>query len=209
MSRYGFFFDSSACSGCKTCQVACKDKNNLGPGIRFRRVYEVCGSSWQSTNEGAWVPNIAAYNLSVACNHCENPSCVTACPTRAMSVDSQGIVSVNPDRCVGCRYCEWACPYGAPQYNYDSGIMQKCDFCKDYIDQGMKPVCVSSCLMRALDFDTLENLEVRYGKNRDVHPLPSSAHTGPSLIIEPHPTSGLGASINAAIINREEVKNER
>jgi anaerobic dimethyl sulfoxide reductase subunit B (iron-sulfur subunit) len=209
MTKYGFYFDSSCCSGCKTCQVACKDKNDLTDGIRFRRVYEVCGSDWEKDSEGAWVPDIVAYNLSVACNHCENPSCVTACPTKAMHIGTDGIVLVDPKKCVGCRYCEWACPYGAPQYNSKKGIMQKCDFCADYIGEGKQPVCVTSCLMRALDFDTLENLEARYGTNRDVYPLPHSGLTSPAVIIKPHSGAEKGKELKASIINREEVRNDR
>lgn len=209
MTKYGFYFDSSCCSGCKTCQVACKDKNDLAEGIRFRRVYEVCGSAWEKDSEGTWVPDIVAYNLSVACNHCENPSCVAACPTKAMHIGNDGIVLVDPKKCVGCRYCEWACPYGAPQYNAQKGIMQKCDFCSDYIMEGKQPVCVTSCLMRALDFDTIENLESRYGANRDVYPLPHSGQTGPAVIIKPHPGAAKGKELKASIINREEVRNDR
>jgi len=209
MTRYGFHFDASACSGCKTCQVACKDKNDLPSGMRYRRVYEICGGDWEKDDSGAWSPAVTAYNLSVACNHCENPSCVNACPTKAMHVAEDGIVKVDPAKCVGCRYCEWACPYGAPQYNPEKGIMQKCDLCADYVAQGKEPVCVSSCLMRALDFDTIEVLEAKYGGNRDIHPLPDSGITKPALVITPHPGAALGTARKATIINREEVKNGR
>lgn len=209
MTRYGFHFDSSACSGCKTCQVACKDKNDLPEGMRFRRVYEICGGDWGKDDQGAWKQSVAAYNLSIACNHCENPVCVNACPTKAMHATEEGIVKVDPEKCVGCRYCEWACPYGAPQYNKIRGIMQKCDFCSDYISKGEKPVCVSSCLMRALDFDTIEILEAKYGEKRDLYPMPDSGQTHPCLIITPHPSASNGPAVNAKIINREEVKNGR
>lgn len=209
MTTYGFFFDSRSCSGCKTCQVACKDKNDLGAGMRFRRVYEICGSEWEKNEEGAWVPDIAAYNLSIACNHCENPSCVSACPTKAMHIADNGIVTIDETRCVGCRYCEWACPYGAPQYNQVKGVMQKCDFCADYLKEGKPPVCVASCPMRALDFGPVETLEAKYGTNRDIYPLPDSGQTHPSLILKPHPGTETAKKLHASIINREEVKNEQ
>lgn len=209
MTAYGFYFDSRSCSGCKTCQVACKDKNDLGAGMRFRRVYEICGSDWKENEEGAWIPGIAAYNLSIGCNHCGNPSCVSACPTKAMHIVENGIVVIDEKRCVGCRYCEWACPYGAPQYNHDKGIMQKCDFCADYLKKGNPPVCVASCPMRALDFGPLETLEAKYGTNRDVYPLPDSGQTLPSLIMKPHPGEDSAKKLRATIINREEVKHEQ
>jgi anaerobic dimethyl sulfoxide reductase subunit B len=209
MTAYGFYFDSSACSGCKTCQVSCKDKNNLSEGIRFRRVYEIAGAKWNLTDEGAWQHNIVAYNLSISCNHCEDPACVKACPTKAMHSGTDGIVFIDPSKCIGCRYCEWACPYGSPQYNKNMGIMQKCDFCVDYITKGIQPVCVTSCPMRALEFGPIRQLAEKYGDNRTVYPLPDAALTKPAQIIKPHPDSERAFELGASIINREEVKNEQ
>lgn len=206
MSTYGFYFDSSSCSGCKTCQVACKDKNDLGAGIRFRRVYEVAGARWNKTSEGAWEHDIVAYNLSVSCNHCEDPACVKACPTKAMHREADGMVLIDPEKCIGCRYCSWACPYGSPQYNRDTGIMQKCDFCRDYILEGGQPVCVTSCPMRALDFGFTNELKEKSGDNRSVFPLPEAAMTLPALYIKPHPDAIRAALLGASVINREEVK---
>jgi len=209
MSTFGFYFDSSACSGCKTCQVACKDKNELRAGIRFRRVYEVSGARWNKNDEGAWEHDIVAYNLSVACNHCEDPSCVKACPTKAMHIELDGMVQIDPAKCVGCHYCEWACPYGSPQYNRQTGIMQKCDFCRDYILEGKQPVCVTSCPMRVLEFGPLSQLIEKYGDHRSAFPLPDPSLTKPALIIRPHPGASRASELGASIINREEVKNEQ
>ena len=208
MSTFGFYFDSSACSGCKTCQMACKDKNNLPAGIRFRRVYEVAGASWDKSDEGSWIHRIAAYNISIACSHCDDPACVHACPTKAMHTELDGITLVDPDKCVGCRYCEWACPYGAPQYNHHQGVMEKCNFCRDYILEGKPPACVSSCPMRALDFGPLSQLAEKYGDNRSVFPLPEPAPTKPAMIIRRHPAAAIARELGATIINREEVKND-
>jgi anaerobic dimethyl sulfoxide reductase subunit B (iron-sulfur subunit) len=126
-----------------------------------------------------------------------------------MHVESDGIITVDPDKCIGCHYCEWACPYGSPQFNPAKGIMQKCDFCKDYVRDGKNPVCVDACPMRALGFDQLANLEALHGSNRDAYPMPASPQTNPSAIIRPHPAEARGKELNASIINREEVKNER
>ncbi len=75
MKQYGFFFDSTKCTGCKTCQVSCKDEKDLDLGPKFRRVYEFGGGSWQQ-QDGIWQQNIYNYYLSISCNHCSNPTCV-------------------------------------------------------------------------------------------------------------------------------------
>ena len=209
MSTFGFFFDASACSGCKTCQVACQDKNDLPPGIRYRRVYEIAGGTWKQTEEKAWEHDLVVYNISMACNHCENPACVSACPTRALHTETDGMVLIDPDKCVGCHYCEWACPYGAPQYNASAGKMQKCDLCRDYVLEGKQPACVTSCPMRALEFGPLSQLIEKHGDTRQIFPLPDSSMTQPALLIHPHPAAARARELGAAIINREEVKNEQ
>ena len=73
--QYAFYFDSSSCSGCKTCQVACKDKNDLSPGVLWRRVYEITGGDWEKVGE-TWIPDLKSYHLSMSCNHCEDHICL-------------------------------------------------------------------------------------------------------------------------------------
>ena len=157
MKQLAFYFDSSACSGCKTCQVACRDKHDLGKGMLWRRVYEVAGGEWKKEGE-AWVPDIYSYYVSMACNHCEEPSCMTACPNGAIFKDGRGLVLIDGKRCMGCRYCEWTCPYGALFYDAARGVMTKCTMCADYIEQGKPPACVSACPMRVLEAGDLEEM---------------------------------------------------
>ncbi|EBD3622992.1 dimethylsulfoxide reductase subunit B, partial [Salmonella enterica] len=148
-TQYGFFIDSSRCTGCKTCELACKDYKDLTPDVSFRRIYEYAGGDWQEDN-GVWRQNVFAYYLSISCNHCEDPACTKVCPSGAMHKRDDGFVVVNEEVCIGCRYCHMACPYGAPQYNAAKGHMTKCDGCHDRVAEGKKPICVESCPLRAL-----------------------------------------------------------
>ncbi|MTJ80307.1 MAG: dimethylsulfoxide reductase subunit B [Telmatospirillum sp.] len=189
MKQLGFFVDSSRCSGCKTCQVACKDNKDLDLGQRFRRVYEFGGGSWHNDG-GAWHQETFTYYLSIACNHCDDAVCVSGCPTGAMHKRAEdGLVVIDDKVCVGCRYCEMRCPYGAPQFNARTKVMQKCDGCLDRLDRGLRPICVESCPQRALDFGPIEDLRARHGMENEIAPLPSHDLTRPNLVVRPHPTA--------------------
>jgi Fe-S-cluster-containing dehydrogenase component len=97
------------------------------------------------------------------CFHCENPWCVSACPTGAMQQrSSDGIVFVDKSLCIGCKACITACPWGAPQWDKEHGKVIKCDFCKDRVDSGLEPACVTGCTTAALKWITpSESTELR------------------------------------------------
>jgi anaerobic dimethyl sulfoxide reductase subunit B (iron-sulfur subunit) len=202
--QYAFFFNASTCSGCKACQMACKDKHDLDLGLLWRRVYEIAGGSWEQ-KEGVWVPEVAVFNLSIACNHCQKPLCLEACPTGAIYKREDGIVLIETSKCTGCRYCEWACPYSAPQYDSKKGVMTKCHFCYDRIDRDQSPVCVTACPQRALDFGEIKALRKKYGTNDAVYPLAEPSLAEPALIIRKHRDTDLARRVKAALSNREEV----
>ncbi len=204
VKQYAFYFDSTACSGCKACQIACKDKHGLEVGRLWRRVYEVSGGDWLPIGK-AWLSNVFAYNVSVACNHCQEPICLEVCPTKAIHKRDDGLVLIAQNKCVGCGYCAWACPYGAPQYDAPAGKMTKCTFCYDYIDQGKPPACVAACPMRVLDFGEITALVAKYGPVTGVFPLPDASLTEPALVIRPHKDARRAYSEAAQIANREEV----
>jgi anaerobic dimethyl sulfoxide reductase subunit B (iron-sulfur subunit) len=204
MKQLGFFVDSAACSGCKACQMACKDRHDLPVGQLWRRVYEVAGGGWKREGS-AWTSTVVAYHLSIGCNHCVQPICVEVCPSGAAHRRSDGIVLIEEHRCLGCGYCRWACPYGAPIFDEDRGVMAKCHFCHDEIDAGRPPVCVSACPMRALEFGELDELRRRHGTVADTYPLPAEHHTEPALVVKPHPGSTTTDAGELTIINREEV----
>ncbi|EAR4674257.1 DMSO/selenate family reductase complex B subunit [Escherichia coli O5:H32] len=175
MEQVGFYFNAAACIGCKTCVIACKDKNDLEVGRNFRRVYDF--------EEGTF-PKPRRWHLSIACNHCDSPSCVSHCPTKAMHKrEEDGVVVVDHTLCVGCRYCTWACPYEAPQFDEASGMMTKCDTCLNLRAKGENPACVDACPMRALDFGPISELRKKYGNNADIAGLPDSSLTRPNLIV--------------------------
>jgi anaerobic dimethyl sulfoxide reductase subunit B (iron-sulfur subunit) len=185
--QLGFYIRADACVGCKACQVACKDHYDLPIGVIWRRVIEYGGGSWVE-KDGVQVPsNIFGYFVPVACMHCASAPCVDVCPTGAIyKREEDGVVLINQDQCIGCRYCEWACPYGAPQFDSNKGEMTKCTFCADRIDAGQDPVCVAACPMRALDYGDLSELQAKHGTLAAIEPLPQSNITGPAVVIEPH-----------------------
>ena len=110
MTQLGFYFDQTLCNGCKACQIACKDKHDTPIGVNWRRVVEYSGGTWNVNPDGTFNQDVFTYYTSISCNHCENPICVQVCPTTAMHKEEGGIVKVDPTKCVGCRFCEWACP---------------------------------------------------------------------------------------------------
>lgn len=205
MKQFGFYFDSSRCSGCKTCQIACKDKKDLDIGPKFRRVYEYGGGSWIKTGN-AWRNTTFGYYLSIACNHCDDPTCVTGCPSGAMQKRKEdGIVIVDPNLCVACHYCAMRCPYGAPQFNPEQNVMNKCDGCLDRLQQGLRPACIEACPQRAMDSGDIQELREKYGSFNEVAPLPDVMLTHPNLIIHPHASSRPIGDQDGAIQNRLEV----
>ncbi len=192
MSRQlGFYLDAAACNGCSVCLVACKDKYDNPVGVNFRKVIHQTMGRWdQNPDEpGFLVPQISAYSLSVSCNHCAAPVCMEACPVAAITKRDDGLVLIDKDICVGCRLCE-CCPYDAPQFNQDLGVMTMCDGCVDLQGTGEKQACVAACPQRALEFGDIEDLRARHeGSVPGVEPLPDPAITRPSLLIRPHRNS--------------------
>lgn len=201
---FGFYFDQTRCNGCKACQIACKDKHDLPPGVTWRRVVEYSGGTWQVTGDTVR-PSVFSYYTSVSCNHCEDPICVKVCPTTAMTQRDDGTVYVDDTKCVGCRYCEWACPYSAPQFNAATGHMSKCDLCLDYRAAGQDPACVSACPARALDWGPIDELRAKYGAEAAIEPLPDPAITRPRLVVTPHPDAQPTGSGTGRIANPQEI----
>ncbi len=148
--QHGFYFSADDCIGCHACETACSEKNDVPSHLAFRSVGFVEGGSY---------PDYQRLNISMACNHCDDPVCLKGCPTRAYTKFAEyGAVLQDPDICFGCGYCTWVCPYNAPQLDPVKGEVSKCNMCVDRLEVGLKPACVSACVGNALDFGVIENI---------------------------------------------------
>lgn len=172
--QHGFFFNADNCIGCHACETACSEKNDNPSHIAFRSVGYV---------EGGTYPDYQRINISMACNHCDDPVCLKGCPTRAYTKYAEyGAVLQDPDICFGCGYCTWVCPYNAPQLDPVKGEVTKCNMCVDRLEVGLKPACVSACLGNALDFGVVENIpENRIEAKTEIPGFPSTEITQPNI----------------------------
>ncbi len=139
-----FTLDLDRCTGCSACAIACRTENLVDAQLDWRRIH-----TFNEQN----LPEAAVFHYSLACNHCLEPACLYGCPANAYSKDPvTGAVLLDGDRCIGCQYCTWVCPYGAPQFNSSVGIVEKCTFCSHRLEQGLEPACVDACPVDALGF---------------------------------------------------------
>jgi len=173
--KLGLVIDLDICVGCHACAVSCKEWNAQGYSAPLNDV-----NAYGEDPHGVWLNRIHTYEADIegerstvhfprSCLHCEEPACVTVCPTGASyKREEDGIVLVNPDTCIGCKLCSWACPYGAREYDYSHGVMKKCTLCVDRIyNENLEeidrvPACVKACPTGARSFGDLgdENSEV-------------------------------------------------
>jgi anaerobic dimethyl sulfoxide reductase subunit B (iron-sulfur subunit) len=186
--------------------LACKDKNNLKPGFKFRRIYTVSTGSWDqpAASGGAF-----SYSVSMGCNHCADPACLKVCPANAIAKRANdGIVFIDKDACIGCGSCNSACPYGVPSLDKTALKADKCDFCRELVAAGESPACVAACSMSALEYGDLDFLKSKYSGQQvvqQVYPLPSPEQTNPSLLITRHRKStGAETEATSHIFNMPE-----
>ncbi len=143
-SKKCFSFDLNKCVGCHACVVACSIENKTEPAILWREVTPVNPIGY---------PGIPLFHFSLACNHCTDAPCMKNCPAQAYSRDKlTGAVMHHPEKCIGCQYCTWACPYDAPKFNPKTRIIEKCTFCNHRLLESLKPACANLCPTGALDF---------------------------------------------------------
>lgn len=175
MPRYGMVIDLKRCYGCYACVMACKTANHTPPEVFWARLLK---------GEMGKFPNSVRQSLPVLCMQCEEPSCLEVCPTGATVKLDNGVVIVEKDKCMGCKACLMACPYGArysvekwksyfpdglPLSPYEEfvkkaweeksgvGVATKCDFCRDRVAEGRDPACVEACPAHARTFGDLDD----------------------------------------------------
>ncbi|MBI5010181.1 MAG: 4Fe-4S dicluster domain-containing protein [Bacteroidia bacterium] len=140
--KKGFIFNQSLCVNCKACSAACSLENHFTVNVRNVLTYNREVSS-----------SVPLSHLSIACNHCENPVCMKGCPVSAYRLDSfSDAVIVDDSRCFGCKYCVWNCPYDAPKYEPEKGVIGKCHLCYSRLGEGVEPACTSGCPTGALSY---------------------------------------------------------
>jgi formate dehydrogenase iron-sulfur subunit len=170
--RAAILTDTTKCTGCHECVLACKKANHLAPDLPRRWDLEdgLSARNWTSIVEG---PQQA--KVRKQCRHCLEPACVSACPVGAMHITEIGAVVYDSAKCMGCRYCMMACPFGIPRYDWDQAVpyVRKCILCYDRIKEGKLPACVESCPAKATIFGDRDELLVeahqRVGENPQLY----------------------------------------
>jgi formate dehydrogenase beta subunit len=163
MAENAILYDSSKCSACKGCQVQCKQWNML-PSPLGKNTNEFTGTyqSMSALNgdtrllitfaEKATDKGVEWAFMRKACFHCTDPACLPVCPKSAISKLDNGTVKLDSTKCIGCKYCNAACPFEVPKYRPNFGVSNKCTLCDDRVGQGLQPACVKTCPAHALFF---------------------------------------------------------
>lgn len=188
--KYGMIHDSNLCIGCQACSIGCRAENNIPDGVYRLQVW-INGP--QKLSDGSFMYD---YHRQ-SCVHCEHTPCVSVCPTGASWVNSDGIVLVNTDLCVGCLYCVAACPYQARYVHPETKAPDKCTFCHESrLARGEEPACVTVCPTDALVFGDLNDPKSKINKvlaSRVTFREKISKGTEPKMFIVPNKKGGIRA----------------
>ncbi len=174
--RYAFVIETERCIDCKACQVSCSVENNVPVGFHRNWIHQkgpngtfpVLGMSFEPGN----------------CHHCTNPPCERVCPTGSTYRRDDGLVMIDQDICIGCKYCIEACPYDARYFNPDTGVTDKCTACIHRIYQGEEPACVATCIGDARHFGDINDPNSDVSKllaTNDYYRVYEAAGTEPAI----------------------------
>jgi formate dehydrogenase iron-sulfur subunit len=150
--KYGFLIDASRCIDCRACLVACSVENNVP--MKNTRIWI------KDTGVTGQFPDLQRYTAPYHCMHCIDPSCVSACTVGALQQNNDGIVTYDADRCIGCRYCMYACPFEVPNFQWDQrlALVVKCDLCISRLEEGQQPACAATCPTKTIQFGAREEM---------------------------------------------------
>ncbi|HID88409.1 MAG TPA: hydrogenase 2 operon protein HybA [Anaerolineales bacterium] len=208
----GMLYDASRCVGCRACQMACKQWNGLPPestdpqGL-YESPRDLSAHTWTLIQlaEAEVDGERRQGFLKRQCMHCLHPACVSACPVGALRQTEYGAVIYDAERCIGCRYCMVACPFGVPKFEWEKPLpfIHKCTFCEDRLEAGLEPACAEACPAGAILFGKRAHLiaeaEDRIRNNPDKyvdHVYGKEELGGTSMLyISPIPFEALGLPI--------------
>lgn len=172
-TRYGILFDLTKCVGCRSCQVACKVENDV-PAGSYR--------TWVKEIERGEYPHARNVPVPIVCNQCDKPACTRVCPVQATYSLENGIVYIDPHRCIGCGYCMAACPYAMRFIHPVRKVAEKCDWCWPRIRDGLsQPACASACPSGVIVFGDLSDPESEIRRILDKKP---------SVVLKPETGNG-------------------
>ena len=217
--KLGLVIDLDICVGCHACATSCKEWNTAGiagpltdehaygkdpHGVWFNRVH-----SYEVAPDADAAQPAMTLHFPRSCLHCETPACVTVCPTGASYKRAEdGIVLVDEDKCIGCKLCSWACPYGAREYSQVEGVMKKCTLCVDRIynehlaEEDRQPACVQACPTRARHFGDLGDPESKVSRlvaeRGGVALMPELGYAPVNRYLPPRPRRGASPEPDAA-----------
>ena len=150
MAKYSLFVDLDKCIGCHSCEVACKQVNNLPAGPKPINVITIGPVKIAGKLHMHFAP--------IHCHHCGKPACIETCPVAAITKREDGIVLINEESCTGCKACIEACPFGAIQFNDETNIAVKCGLCIDRLYKNQQPMCVKHCPANAIQVGDINRL---------------------------------------------------
>ncbi len=158
MAQLALLVDNELCFNCKACEVACKQENDIAPGLRWINVISL---GPKKAGE-----NLIEEFIPTTCRHCANPPCAAVCPTKAIRKRGDGIVLIDKDLCIGCHLCIVACPFGVIGINPRTKAAEKCTLCMHRVEKGLMPACVQHCEAGAIYFGEINDISKQMREDR-------------------------------------------